>query len=172
VVPAVPPAAPPAGAPTTAPAAPPPTALDQPIVSPGIGQAQVIISPPAPPVRVGGGPYTVPISVLNASGLSTVTLTMVYDATKLRVRSVQQGSFLRTGGVDVVFTDQRSEGRIDITLARAGDALGASGTGLLAAILFDAIAPGAATLTLSGAATGPGGAAMGLVFRPVTLTIQ
>ena len=103
---------PPAGAPAapaTAPPAPAPPApaLEQPTVSPGIGQAQVIISPPAPPVRVGGGPYTVPISVLSASGLSTVTLTMMYDATKLRVRSVTQGSFLRTGGVDVVFTEQR-----------------------------------------------------------------
>ena len=136
VVPPAPPAAapgpgalgqPPAGAPAapaTAPPAPAPPApaLEQPTVSPGIGQAQVIISPPAPPVRVGGGPYTVPISVLSASGLSTVTLTMVYDATKLRVRSVAQGSFLRTGGVDVVFTEQRADGRIDITLSRAGDA--------------------------------------------------
>jgi general secretion pathway protein D len=179
--PAVPPAVPaapaaigqpPAAAPAGAAAAPPAATLDQPTVSPGIGQAQVIISPPPPPIRVGGGPYTVPISVLGASGLSTVTLTMVYDATKLRVRSVQQGSFLRTGGVDVVFTEQRTEGRIDVTLARAGDALGATGTGLLAAILFDAIAPGTATLALSGAATGPGGAAMGLQFRPVTLVIQ
>ena len=29
-----------------------------------------------------------------------------------------------------------------------------------------------ATLTMSGAATGPGGTAMGLQFRPVTITIQ
>jgi general secretion pathway protein D len=179
VVPPAPPAPgagaidqPAAAAPAAPPAAPPAAAFDQPSVSPGIGQAQVIISPPAPPVRVGGGPYTIPISVLDASGLSTVTLTMVYDATRLRVRSVQQGSFLRTGGVDVVFTEQRTDGRVDITLSRAGDALGATGTGLLAAILFDAIAPGPATLSLSGAATGPGGAGMGLQFRPVTLVIQ
>ena len=51
--------------------------------------------------------------------------------------------------------------RIDITLSRGADATGASGTGLLAAVLFDAIAPGAATLTLSGTATGPGGTADG-----------
>ena len=37
---------------------------------------------------------------------------------------------------------------------------------------FDAVAPGNATLTLSGAGSGPGGTAMGLQFRPVTLTIQ
>ena len=62
--------------------------------------------------------------------------------------------------------------RVDITLARGADATGASGTGLLAAVLFDAIAPGTATLTLSGAATGPGGTAMGLQFTPVTVTVQ
>ena len=56
--------------------------------------------------------------------------------------------------------------------AGAGDATGASGTGLLGAILVDAVAPGNATLTLSGAGTGPGGTPMGLQFRPVTITIQ
>ena len=123
-------------------------------------------------MRVGGGPYTVPISVTNALGLSTVSLTLVYDPTKLRVRSVQQGSFMRTGGVDVVFTQQINGGRIDITLTRGGDSTGASGTGLLAAVLFDAIAPGSVTLTTSGAATGPGGASMGLQFVPVTVIVQ
>jgi hypothetical protein len=121
---------------------------------------------------VGGGPYTVPLSVTNAPGLSTVTLTLVYDPAKLRVRSVQEGSFMRTGGVDVTFTHQINGGRVDMTIARTADATGASGTGLLAALLVDAVAPGAAILTLSGSATGPGGAAMGLQFRPVTIAVQ
>ena len=55
---------------------------------------------------------------------------------------MQEGSFMRAGGVNVAFTQQVSGNRVDITLARAADATGASGTGLLAAILFDAIAPG------------------------------
>ena len=79
---------------------------------------------------------------------------------------------MRAGGVNVSFVQQVSAGRIDITISRAADATGASGTGLLAAILFDTIAPGTATLTVSGAATGPGGAAMGLQFRPVTVSVQ
>jgi hypothetical protein len=121
---------------------------------------------------VNGGPYTIPLSVTNATGLSTITLTLIFDPSKLRVRSVQQGSFMRTGGVDVVFTQEVSGNRIDITLTRAGDATGASGTGLLAAILFDALEPGTTTLTLNGAATGPGGTAMGLQFQPITITVQ
>ena len=158
-------ALPPPPAPAQAPAAVPTT-------SAGIGSAQVLISPPGATFRVGGGPYTVPLLINEASRISTVTLTLVFDPTKLRVNRVQEGSFLRSGGVPVVFTQSANGNRIDITLSRGGDATGASGTGVLAAILFDAIAAGPATLTLSGSATGPGGAAMGLRFTPVTITVQ
>ena len=55
---------PPSPAPPDAQAAPPAAAAgapsqeaNPPINSPGIGQAQVIISPPATPLRVGQGPY-------------------------------------------------------------------------------------------------------------------
>ncbi len=138
----------------------------------GIGSAQVLISPPGTAFRVGGGPYTVPLVINDASRISTVTLTLIFDPTKLRVVSVQEGSFLRGNGVPVVFTQAVNGNRIDISLTRSADAIGATGTGLLAAILFDAIAPGGATLTLSGSATGPGGTAMGLRFTPVTITVQ
>jgi hypothetical protein len=132
----------------------------------------VLISPPGSTFRVGGGPYTVPLLINDASRISTVTLTLIFDPAKLRVNRVQEGSFLRAGGVPVVFTQSASGNRIDISLSRGADATGASGTGVLAAILFDAIAPGPVTMTLSGSATGPGGAAMGLRFTPVTVTVQ
>jgi len=137
-----------------------------------VGLAQVILSPPATTFRVGAGPYTVPISIVNVSRLSTVSLTLTFDPALLRVRSVQEGSFMRSAGANAAFTQQIAPGRVDITITRAGDATGASGTGLLAAVLFDAVAPGNATLTLSGAGSGPGAIAMGLQFRPVTLAIQ
>jgi hypothetical protein len=143
-----------------------------PITSPGVGAAQVIISPPAAPFRVGGGPYTVPLSITDASRLSTVTLTLTFDPSKLRVRTVQEGSFMRLGGAGVTFSQQVNGGRVDITLVRSDDVTGASGTGLLAALLFDAVAPGPVTMTLSGAAAGPGGTSMGLRFQPVTINVQ
>ena len=143
-----------------------------PTTSPGVGTAQVLISPPSPTFRVGGGPYTVALSITGAQRLSTMTLTLIYDPTKLRVRAVQEGSFMRAGGVNVTFTQQATGNRVDITLARGADATGASGTGVLAAVLFDAIAAGPVTLTLSGTATGPGGTAMGMRFTPVTVTVQ
>jgi len=158
-----------AAPPPTAPSADPPA---QATTSPGFGVAQVIVSPPAGVFHVGQGPYNIPISVTGAQRLSTVTLTLTFDNRFLRVRTVQEGSFLRSGGANVTFTQQVNGNRVDITISRSADATGVSGTGLLAAILFDAIAPGTATLAVSGSATGPGNTAMGMQFRPVTVTVQ
>ena len=130
------------------------------------------MTPPGTTFRAGAGPYTVPISITNVSRLSAISLTLTYDANLLRVRSVQEGSFMRTGGANATFTNQVAPGRVDITITRAADATGASGTGLLGAVLFEAVGPGTATLTVSGAATGPGGTPMGLSFRPVTVQVQ
>jgi len=140
--------------------------------SPGLGGAQVIISPPAATLRVGQGPYNVPLSVTGAQRLSTVTLTLTFDPRILRVRTVQEGSFLRSGGANVTFSQQVNAGRIDIIISRGADATGVSGTGVLAAVLFDAIAPGNVSLTASGTASGPGNTPMSLQFRPVSLTVQ
>jgi hypothetical protein len=135
--------------------------------------AQVIITPPGAIFRVGAGPYTVPISITNASRVSTIALTLTFDPALLRVRTVQEGSFMRAGGVNAQFTSNAaSPGRVDVTIARPGDATGASGTGLLGAVLFDPVAPGSAAMTISGVATGPGGTTMGLQFRPATITVQ
>ena len=113
-----------------------------------------------------------PVSISNVSRLSTITVTLTFDPNMLRVRTVQEGSFMRSGGANAVFTQQTSPGRVDITVTRAADSTGASGTGLIGAILVDAIAPGTSTLSMSGAATGPGGTAMGLQFRPTSIAIQ
>jgi general secretion pathway protein D len=151
--------------------APPATVPPEPVTTPGFGSAQIILSPP-PTFRVGGGPYTVPISITNVSRLSTITLTVTYDPALVRVRSVQEGSFMRSGGANATFTQQIAPGRVDITIVRPGDATGATGTGLLAALMIDALAPGGVTLAISGAATGTGGTPMGVQFRPATVTVQ
>lgn len=179
--PATPPATPPGETPPAAATPPPPAGAppgqpatpERPATSAGIGSAQVLISPPSTTFRVGGGPYTVPLSISGATRIVTITLTVTFDPAILKVRTVSEGSFMRTGGATASFTQQvsGSGGRIDVTISRGGDGIGASGTGLLAVLLFDAVAPGAATITMSGTATGPGGTAMGLQFRPVTITV-
>lgn len=155
--------------PSTPPSA---SSTEPPTVVPGVGSAQIFVSPPGNVFRVGGGPYTVPVSITNATRLSTVTLTITFDPALLRPRLVNEGSFMRSGGATATFTQQVGPGRIDVTIVRSSDAVGATGTGLLAAVLFDAMAPGSATLGLNGSGTGPGGAAMGLQFRSATVTIQ
>ena len=120
---------------------------------------------------MGGGPYTVPVSVSGAAQLSSITLTVTFNPGTLRVRSVQEGSFMRTGGVAAVFTQQvdATSGRLDIAIVRPGDATGVAGTGLLAALLFDAVGEGPANLAVSASASGPGGAPVPLQFAPIQL---
>jgi general secretion pathway protein D len=138
------------------------------------GVAQIVVTPPGTEFRVGGGPYTVPISVTNAPRVSTLSVAITYNPALLQVRSVQEGSFMRQGGVQATFTRSvdATTGRIDITVTRAQDLVGASGSGLLAAVLFDAVAPGAAALNISGAGTGPAGSMVNVQGSPVTVTVR
>jgi hypothetical protein len=132
------------------------------------------VTPPGSEFRVAGGPYTVPISITGASRISTISLTLTFNQAALRVRSVQEGSFMRQGGIAVTFTQQvdGSIGRIDITAARTGDATGASGSGLLAAILFDAIGSGPSPLTISGVATAPDGSPVAIQLAPAAMVVR
>jgi general secretion pathway protein D len=172
--------APPAG--TTPPATPP--ARDIPTTPPGAPgapgtpppagtPAQVIVTTPGP-LEVAGGPYTVPISINNASRLSVLTLTVTYNPRILRVRTVQDGLFMRQGGVTASFTPRMDavNGRVDIALARVADQTGASGAGLLAALLVDAIGPGTSTITVTGVGTAPDNTSVLLSFSPVTVTVR
>lgn len=152
-----------AGTPVT----PPPPILPPP-------PTQILVTPPGPEFRVGGMPYTVPISVSNASRLSAVSVTLTYNPMVLRVRNVQEGSFMRQGAVNAQFTQQvdQAAGRIDIAITRAADGTGASGIGLLAAVLFDAIAAGPANITVTGTASAPGGAPLPVQFPTVAVTVR
>ena len=113
-----------------------------------------------------------PISVVNVSRLSTVSFTLAFDPAMLHVRAGNEGSFMRAGGTEAVFTQQVSPGGVDVTITRPSDETGASGSGLLGAFLFDAVGPGTATLSLSGFGAGPGGMPMGIQFRPATVMVQ
>jgi general secretion pathway protein D len=173
----------PAPPPTTlAPPVPPaasPQALAEPSVPPTpvptpTTAAQVSVTPPAGDVRVAGGPYIVPVFVSGASRLSNVTVTVTYNPAVLRVRTVQEGSFLRQGAAPVTFTNRvdATLGRVDLTFVRTRDAVGASGSGLLAGIMFDAVGTGTSQLNVSGAATDPAGSPMPLQFTPVTVVVR
>jgi general secretion pathway protein D len=124
------------------------------------------MSVPSPEFRVGGGPYLVPVSITGASQLSGVTLTVTYNPAVLRLVNVQEGSFMRAGGVGASFNQQPDPvaGRLDIAIVRSGDLTGVAGTGLLAGLLFEPIAAGPANLAVTGSATGPNGSPVSLQF--------
>jgi general secretion pathway protein D len=136
--------------------------------------AQIAVTTPGPELRVGGGPYIVPISVMGASRLSLVSLSVSFNAATLRVRSVQEGPFLRQGGTTTTFTHHvdASAGRVDLSMTRGADVTGASGTGLLGSLVVDAVAPGTSTLTVSGIAAMPDGRTVALTFVPANVTIK
>ena len=159
------------------PAPQPRDTLVTPNAPPGAPQAtpaQVILTVPGTTFQVAGGPYTVPLSINNASRASVMTLTVTYNPNVLRVRNVQDGTFMRQGGVATTFTPQidAAAGRVDIAITRTGDQVGASGSGLLAALLFDAVAPGSSIVSVNGVASTPEGAALTLQFSPVTVTVR
>lgn len=81
---------------------------------------------------------------------------------------------MRQGGVTATFTQQvdPGSGRIDIAITRPGDQTGAVGTGLLAAVLFEPVAPGIVTLNVSGVGTAAGGGATAVTFAPARITVK
>lgn len=140
---------------------------------PGAG-AHIEVRLPEGDLRVGAGPYTVPLAISGASQVATLTLTLRYDPALLRVSAVQEGSFMRQGGADVTFTHQvdRDGGRIDLVAARPGEPLGAAGSGVLAAVIFEALRPGEASLIPSGLGLTPAGGPVDLDFTPADAAIR
>jgi hypothetical protein len=164
-------------APSTTPVAPPRDPNQPPIAPPGATPSspgtQITVTS-APELRVAGGPYTVPISIGNAQRVSVMSLTITYNPNVVRVRTVQDGTFMRQGGVSVSFTPRIDavNGRVDIAIARTGDQTGASGIGLLAAPVFDAVGPGTSTIQVSGVASTPDGTPIPLQFNGATVTVR
>jgi general secretion pathway protein D len=163
----VPPPTPPRDPVTGVPATPPEA-------TPATTPAQIIVTPPGAEFRVAGGPYLTPVSINNASRLSTLTLTVSYNPAVVRVRNVQEGTFMRQGNAAVTFTPKidNAVGRVDITVARTNDQIGASGAGLIGSLSFDAVAPGQSVIQVSGIGTGPDGTPVQIQFSPVTVTVR
>jgi general secretion pathway protein D len=138
----------------------------------GGGGRITIAAPPA--MTLGAGPYTVPVSISGATRISMLSLSITYNPAVLRVRSVQEGTFMRQGGIAATFTSQPDpSGRVDVVITRPGDQTGAVGTGLLAAILFEPIGAGTSNITVTGVGTVAGsGAQAALQFAPATVTVK
>ena len=163
----------PAPVPAALAAAPSPAVPTTPVPPQASMPARISVSPPSE-MRMGSGPYTVPISVAGATRVSTLTISLTYNPALVRVRSVQEGTFMRQGGVTPAFTSQVDEksGRVDIVITRPGDQTGASSAGLLAALLIEPVAVGTGSLSVTGSASIPGGASAPLQFLPAGITVR
>ncbi len=129
---------------------------------------------PTVPMTVAGGPYTVPITIAGAARVSTATISLRFNPRVLRVRLVQEGTFMRQGGATVTFAQQvdSTGGRVDITIVRTADTTGAAGSGMLAALVFDAVGTGNSTLGLGGIVATVGGAPAPVQFGQLSVAVK
>jgi general secretion pathway protein D len=133
------------------------------LVAPGSGEA----------LPAGGGPFTVPIQIADATDVATIALSITYDPNVVTAPTVTQGSFMMQGGVMVTFVPSVSTpGRIDIALSRPTARRGVTGSGLLAAISFKAGSAGTSDLVVSGVASTASGQAIPLQFTPARIAVR
>jgi len=92
----------------------------------------------------------------------------------VRVTNVQEGSFMRQGGVTATFKQNidPAAGRVDMTFLRGQDLVGASGTGLVGVLVIEPTSAGTLLLSANGAGTGPAGSAVTIQSTPVTVTVK
>jgi len=152
-----------APSPTAPPAAPAPA-----------GATRVVVTTPGAQLQMGGQPYTVPLTVANATGLSALTLSVTYNPAVLRATVVNEGSLMRADGAATSFVPKidAATGRIDLVVMRPGDKTGVSGSGVLASIVFEAIGAGSSQIALSGIGMGASGGPLPLQFVPAAVTVR
>lgn len=123
---------------------------------------------------MGAQPYNVPITLNNASGLSSITLTVTYNPAVLKATVVNEGSLMRADGAKTSFTPtiDANIGRIDLVVTRPGDTAGAAGNGVLASVIFEAIGPGTSQIGVSGIALGATGLSIPLQVTPATVIVK
>jgi hypothetical protein len=148
---------PPAAAPTT------PTA-----------PARITITPPGGTLQMGGQPYNMPVTVTNASQLSSLTMTITYNPAVLRATVVTEGTAMKADGSPTTFVPKidASTGRIDLAVTRPGDKVGATGNGLLASIVFEAIGAGQSQIALAGMGMNASGQQVPLQLVPATVIVK
>jgi len=138
------------------------------------GQAQIVVTPPGAELQMDGQPYNVPLTVTNASQMATMSLTITYNPAVLRATVVNEGNLMRADGAATTFVPKidADTGRIDLAVTRPGDTVGATGNGLLATIVFEAIGPGQSQIAVAGVAMSAAGQQVALQLVPATVTVK
>jgi general secretion pathway protein D len=153
----------------------PVTSPDAPAAPPaGPAPMRVSVNAPATPLQMGGQPYTVPLTVANATGLTSLTLSVTYNPAVLRATVVNEGSLMRADGATTSFVPKidANTGRIDLAITRPGDKTGVAGNGPVASIVFEAIGAGNSQIAVSGLAMNAAGQAVLVQFVPASVTVR
>jgi hypothetical protein len=150
-----------------------PVGGDTPPAPTGPGQVRLT---PAGTEHPQGNTFAAPIVASNVSGVGTMNITVTYDPKVLRATTITQGQFMAFGGATPVFAPKidADAGRVDIAISRPADRPGASTVeaALVAAVNFQAVGPGAATVVLTVVATTPAGQPVQVQTSPVTITVK
>jgi hypothetical protein len=176
--PAAPPAAGAAAPVTAAPPAPNPRIVAvEPVTDPNPAKtpppAAIVLTVPQTPLQMGGPPYTTTLTATQVSQVGTVTVTLTYDPKILKAVSVAEGTFMKQGGVQTTYLPKIDAlvGRVDITISRPGDS-GASGTNLLASVVFEGVAAGTSQIRMTAVALSADGKPIPISVAPVTVTVK
>jgi len=125
-------------------------------------------------ITVGSGGYTVPIMVSGADEISTFSLSVKFDPEVLRVSSVREGNFAHQDGDEAAFAKDVDAvaGRIDLALTRSGPSSDGRSSGLIAAVVFEPVAPGVSVVSPSGLGLTSSGTPLTLSFEPTTISVR
>jgi len=129
-----------------------PTPTDTPTLGPTPTLAPnvpaVLIDPPSQSVRVGDY-FVVDVMARDVSNVAAYDFTVQFDPNILILSGISNGTFLGSTGRGVFCpTPTVSDRQVRFGCVSSGSAPGASGTGLLAEITFQAAAPGTSSLDL------------------------
>ena len=116
---------------------------------PAANGAVLRFNPPAVRVKRGGA-FTVTLQLENVTDIYNAPMKFRFDPKILRLDEVSRGSLLSDDGQQVIFTRNilNDSGTASIVLNRLPGAGGVSGSGALVTLKFQAVAPGAAVVTV------------------------
>jgi len=103
-----------------------------------------------------------------------VSLTVTYDPAVLRAVNVSQGAHMQQGGVTTSFVPKidAAAGRVEIAIARPFERPGASGTGVIAGISFEAVKAGTSAIGITGVLTTTTGQKVDVQMVAASVTVK
>ena len=172
---AQPPAQPAFTPPGTPPTETAPATQAEPVsAAPPVGMARLAFDPPTL-TATAGSTFAVNVIVSGAQNVATLPMQITFDAAKLQLVNVSNGSFLARDGQAPVLTHREmpDTGTAQMTASRPPSAPGISGDGPVFTLTFQAKAPGPASLVINRtSARDPSGQALPMTGSQTIVTIK